>query len=42
MKWFSLKFRGLASTTKKLTLKRLLDTKPSDIIFLQETLGKEE
>jgi len=42
MKWLSLNFRGLASTTKKLALKRLLDTKPFDIIFLQETLEKEE
>lgn len=42
MKWLSFHYRGLASRTKKLALKRLLDTEPSDIVFLQETLGKAE
>jgi len=42
MKFLSLNFRGFASPAKKLSLKRLLDTKPFDILSLQETLGKEE
>jgi len=42
MKWLALNFRGFASVAKHLSLKRLLDTQPFDIIYLQETLGKEE
>lgn len=39
MKWVSFNYRGLASPSKTLALKRLLDCEPCDIIFLQETLG---
>lgn len=39
MKWPSFNYKGLASPSKKLNLKRLLSSEPCDIIFLQETLG---
>lgn len=39
MKWLSYNCRGLASPSKRLTLKRLLSCDPCDIIFLQETLA---
>jgi len=39
MKCLSFNYRGLASNPKKLALKRLIETKPPDIILLQETLG---
>jgi len=42
MKFISFNCRGLASTPKKLALKRLFEVENPDIIFLQETLGSEE
>lgn len=40
MRWLSFNCRGLASPAKKLALRRLLDSKLIDIIYLQETLEK--
>lgn len=42
MKCLSFNCRGLASPSKKLSLKRLLGSEPCDISFLQETLGRSE
>jgi exonuclease III len=39
MKLISFNYRGVASPSKKLSLKRLVDSNHPDIIFLQETLG---
>ena len=39
MKIISLKCKGLASTQKKLALKRMLSVQKPDVILLQETLG---
>lgn len=38
MKCLSFNCRGMASASKKLTLSRLFDVEPSNIILLQETL----
>lgn len=40
MKCLSFNCRGLASSPKKLALRRLFDSESLDIIFLQETLGE--
>ena len=42
MKIPSLNYRGLASTQKKLALKRMIQVQKPNIILLQETLGTEE
>ena len=42
MKFLSLNCRGLASTRKTLSLKRVIQVQKLDIILLQETLGTEE
>eukprot|EP00253_Pinus_taeda_P026707 PITA_26707 len=42
MKYLSFNCRGLASTSKKLSLQRLFEVEPIDIILLQETLGLAE
>lgn len=42
MKCLSFNYRGLASTSKKLAMRRLIENKPSDIIMLQETLVNAE
>lgn len=42
MKRLSFNCRGLASPSKKSSLKRLLSCEPCDIIFLEETLGSFE
>lgn len=34
--------RGLASSFKKLAMRRLFENEPTDIIMLQETLGNDE
>jgi len=39
MKCLSFNCRGLASASKKLALRRLIEVEPIDIILLQETLG---
>ena len=39
MKWLSFNCRWLASPTKRLALKRLLEVEKVDAILLQETLG---
>ena len=41
MKFLSLNCRGLASTWKKLAIKRMLLVNKSDVVLLQETLGSE-
>jgi len=40
MKWLSFNCRGIANLPKKLALRRLFESEPVDIIFLQETLGE--
>lgn len=40
MKCLSFKYRGMASASKKLALRRLFEVEPIDIILLQETLGE--
>ena len=42
MKLLTYNCRGLASSPKKIAIKRLLLTNQQDIIFLQETLSDEE
>lgn len=39
MKWLSLNCQGLASPAKKVTFRRLMDSKRVDVNFLQDTLG---
>lgn len=39
MKFLSFNCRGLASTSKKLALQRLIENETIDILMLQETLG---
>ena len=41
MKVLSLNCRGLASTWKKLSIKRLISVQKSDVVLFQETLGPE-
>ena len=41
-KFLSLNCKGLASTRKKIALKRVVQVQKLDIIILQETLGTEE
>lgn len=42
MKLLSFNYTGLASPSKKSSLKRLVDTMGLDIIFLQETMGNSQ
>lgn len=39
MKCLSYNCKGLASASKKLAMRRLIENEPTDIIMLQETLG---
>ena len=41
MKIFSINYRGLANTRKKLSLKRILSIQTPEVILLQETMGSE-